>query len=229
MTTNASNAILPTARYNLGASAGGGINVVTDYGADPMGTSDSTNAINNAIGSGMSPVVLPCGTYKVTSLTISVNNLAFGGQLGGCVYLSTTSATANVLAVSESYNVVHDIQLSASMTLTAGSCVNLTGTGNHVLNDPNDYSVYRDLTTGFLFFSGNQTSFSGFKWIVNGSTTAGTLNNGGVLTSNSLAISSPTTWANNQSCTAGQIMIDASYVYVCTATNTVKRVPFSSF
>lgn len=38
-----------------------------------------------------------------------------------------------------------------------------------------------------------------------------------------------TTWVNNQTCTAGQIAADADYIYVCTATNTVKRVALSTF
>lgn len=37
------------------------------------------------------------------------------------------------------------------------------------------------------------------------------------------------TWANNQTCTAGQIAADASFIYVCTATNTVKRVALTAF
>jgi hypothetical protein len=37
------------------------------------------------------------------------------------------------------------------------------------------------------------------------------------------------TWADNHTCTAGQISVDAGFIYVCTATNTVKRVALSSF
>lgn len=38
-----------------------------------------------------------------------------------------------------------------------------------------------------------------------------------------------TTWADNQTCTAGQMTLDANFIYVCTATNTVKRVALSTF
>ena len=38
-----------------------------------------------------------------------------------------------------------------------------------------------------------------------------------------------TTWADNQTCAAGQIVWDASFIYVCTATNTVKRATLASF
>ncbi|MBV9289381.1 MAG: hypothetical protein JO288_16470 [Hyphomicrobiales bacterium] len=37
------------------------------------------------------------------------------------------------------------------------------------------------------------------------------------------------TWAPNQSCSPGQVSVDANYIYVCTAQNTVKRAPLSSF
>jgi hypothetical protein len=39
----------------------------------------------------------------------------------------------------------------------------------------------------------------------------------------------PTTWTDTQPCNPGQISVDASFIYVCTATNTVERVALSSF
>ena len=39
----------------------------------------------------------------------------------------------------------------------------------------------------------------------------------------------PTTWADTHTCVPGQIMVDSGYIYVCTATNTVKRAALSSF
>lgn len=37
------------------------------------------------------------------------------------------------------------------------------------------------------------------------------------------------TWANNQACLPGQMAADASFVYVCTAANTVKRAALAAF
>lgn len=37
------------------------------------------------------------------------------------------------------------------------------------------------------------------------------------------------TWADNQTCTAGQISVDANFIYVCTSANTVKRAAISAF
>lgn len=39
----------------------------------------------------------------------------------------------------------------------------------------------------------------------------------------------PSSPLDNTSCTAGQIAVDANYVYVCTATNTWKRAALSGF
>src|ERR1700677_825039 len=38
-----------------------------------------------------------------------------------------------------------------------------------------------------------------------------------------------TTWTDTQTCVAGQMVVDANYIYVCTATNTVERAALSSF
>lgn len=47
--------------------------------------------------------------------------------------------------------------------------------------------------------------------------------------SNIWAVSSLTTWTDTQNCTPGWFTMDASYIYVCAATNTVKRVALSAF
>jgi hypothetical protein len=39
----------------------------------------------------------------------------------------------------------------------------------------------------------------------------------------------PVTWADNQTCVAGQVTVDANFIYVCTSTNTVKRAALSTF
>lgn len=39
----------------------------------------------------------------------------------------------------------------------------------------------------------------------------------------------PATWADNQTCAAGQITADTGFIYVCTASNTVKRAALSTF
>jgi len=102
MNPSASNATLPQARTNLGAAAGNGANVVTDYAADPTGVADSTNAFINAVAAvcnNASPVFqakevfVPDGLYLVSN-KIPVTNgcwihgshaLAGGKNAGGAV------------------------------------------------------------------------------------------------------------------------------------------------
>ncbi len=102
MNPNASNATLPQARTNLGAAAGSGANVVTDYGADPTGAADSTNAFINAVAAvcnNASPVFqskevfVPDGLYLVSNIVPVTNGcwihgshaLAGGKNAGGAV------------------------------------------------------------------------------------------------------------------------------------------------
>ncbi len=49
------------------------------------------------------------------------------------------------------------------------------------------------------------------------------------LTLQGLLTTTPSTKANNSTGTEGQIAVDADYIYVCTATNTWKRVALSTF
>lgn len=58
--------------------------------------------------------------------------------------------------------------------------------------------------------------------------------NGFVTVTNSFSVGgvlglTPATWVDNQTTAAGQISVDANYIYVATATNTVKRVALTSF
>jgi hypothetical protein len=61
---------MPLTKVSYSMITGSPVNVL-DFGADPTGVADSTTAIQNAINAG-SFVVLPEGTYKVTS-TINLN------------------------------------------------------------------------------------------------------------------------------------------------------------
>src|SRR5687767_11914263 len=44
---------------------------IIDFGADPSGNTDSTQAILNALNSGSSHVIAPEGTYKIRSIDFS--------------------------------------------------------------------------------------------------------------------------------------------------------------
>ena len=87
-------------------------------------------------------------------------------------------------------------------------------------------------TQGSLFQSGSalglSTTTNTSITISPHSTTVATFTPSGLGIAGTLGLTQAT-WADNQTCTPGQISVDASYLYECTATNTVKRAALSSF
>lgn len=93
-------------------------NVVTQYGADPSGATDSTNAIQNAIhaagNAGGGIVYLPAGTYRVkpqgnnsSALTINKNNVVLRGAGKSSTFIfndSTSMRNKSVIRVAPSNN-----------------------------------------------------------------------------------------------------------------------------
>ncbi|WP_197031359.1 right-handed parallel beta-helix repeat-containing protein [Bacillus sp. UNC438CL73TsuS30] len=67
------------------------VDVVSDYGADPSGTIDTTALIQNALNSGVSKVHIPDGTFLINAVTDSNDNPSSGG-------LSIPSNTTLVLS-----------------------------------------------------------------------------------------------------------------------------------
>lgn len=77
--------------------------------------------------------------------------------------------------------------------------------------------------------NGETTNAAGFQLRFQGTTVA-TLNAGTFTIHSSSVLGLPlATWTDTQTCTTGQISIDASFIYVCTATNTVKRATLATF
>ena len=72
---------------------------VLDYGADPSGVSDSSNAFIAAL-SASNSIYIPCGTYLV-SITITLNNFKLSGA-GQCAVLKPFDTTKPVITVSGS-------------------------------------------------------------------------------------------------------------------------------
>lgn len=57
----------------------------------------------------------------------------------------------------------------------------------------------------------------------------GIYDSGNIMTTGRIQPQQSTPGSSSATCTAGQIWTDASYIYVCTATNTIKRAAISSF
>lgn len=106
---------------------------VRAYGAVGDGVTDDTTAIQNALNAVPSTggrVFLPFGTYKVSSsLTIGNTTELFGVGTNGSI-ISTASPTAHVIAVYGGGCYIHDIQISSSVTRTAGAHIEILSTGS---------------------------------------------------------------------------------------------------
>jgi hypothetical protein len=146
MLTDGSNAALPTARQNLGAEAGDGVNVVKDYGADPTGATDSAQAIQNAVTAAAGRLVfLPSGQYKMCSAVTSSTPVHIAGIGSGSGPGSGAQSNSNVSQIllcgaTQSGFVItsiypshfHDFQMNVAVAArpqTAGVGIELIGTG----------------------------------------------------------------------------------------------------
>lgn len=77
------------------------VNVVTDYGADPTGTVDSTSAIQSAINSGNS-VFFPQGTYLANNLILPGTGITLYGENPRKTIISNSHASNHTIYTSSS-------------------------------------------------------------------------------------------------------------------------------
>jgi len=94
---------LTKASYSM--ITGAPINVL-DYGADPTGTTDSTNAIQNAINAG-SFIYIPTGTYKITSSLTCYGIKKIVGDGCNATIISRANATAQNIDGNTVYSVFY--------------------------------------------------------------------------------------------------------------------------
>ncbi|MBI5902738.1 MAG: right-handed parallel beta-helix repeat-containing protein [Deltaproteobacteria bacterium] len=106
---------------------------VRAYGAVGDGVTDDTAAIQAALDDipyTGGKVFIPFGTYKVSStLTASNTTELFGVGANGSI-ISTASPTAHVIAVYGGGCYIHDIQISSSVTKTAGAHIFIATSGS---------------------------------------------------------------------------------------------------
>lgn len=75
---------------------------VIDFGADPTGAADSTTAFVNAMASGAEVILVPKGTYRVTSLTIN-RSICLKGDGRNATHINiTTTSTHGITVIGES-------------------------------------------------------------------------------------------------------------------------------
>ncbi|NBI44987.1 glycosyl hydrolase family 28-related protein [Burkholderia sp. ISTR5] len=131
------------------ASKFGDVVSVTDFGADPSGSVDSTAAINNAIGAVTSTggtVYLPGGTYKIssaivlpaTNASVSLIGSGFGTKIvnsSGTSFDMITWANPGSGNISQVYATVGNFQISQSGATGSGAEINSQYASSLTLKD----------------------------------------------------------------------------------------------
>ena len=109
----------PPAETNSTASFQGAN--VLDYGADPKGREDSTDAISQACQENRQ-VYLPAGTYKISTLDI-LGSVTLTGDGDNATVLKTTNLTGNIITFKGDGWHIRDLKLDASGSRTSGAYV----------------------------------------------------------------------------------------------------------
>ena len=174
----------------------------------PLGGSDlfyvTQNGVSKSIPASQLPGIttLVPGTTPVTGVSgeVLTDNAGVLGQISTSVTVNGTTCTLGTTCT----------VTAVASALAVGTPLT-GGTSGHILYD--NAGVVGEL---------NKTG-AGAVVLANGPTL------GGVVTLTGNLDGPLTTWTDTQTCTAGGIVWDANFVYVCTATNTVKRAALSTF
>lgn len=119
----------------------GAIANAQDFGAVGDGVADDTSAIQAALDSVSSGIVLiPAGLYNVTSLTMP-NGVSLVGEGPYASVLRETNATATTISAGIS-NTIKDLKIISSVARTAGFYINISGNGCLIENcEFDDYYI----------------------------------------------------------------------------------------
>jgi len=187
--------------------AGSGISIDQATGAVTV-TATGGGGAGNAISYGNTSVDIP----------VSAGNISFNvGGLADQLKLTNLSGPAGFAGAQFNTGVQVGNGTNNSQLVAYGNVVlSALGTGYQTSVDGN-LNVALRTTTSYLTVNSTAT-------LTGGGTVGGNLSiSGGFFGS------AQSTRANNSSGIAGQISVDANYIYVCTAANTWKRVALSSF
>jgi len=147
---------------------------VIDFGADPTGASDDTDAFQAAIDSGK-PVYVPPGTYGVSSLTILTDGVSIrgGGRARTRIFKTASSGDMitignNVLGTGEQVTIC-DLDLYGQFA-TGGNIITTKGVEWFKLRDCTLYGAYNHAVElgGLSFATGEFTTATITGCLING-------------------------------------------------------------
>jgi hypothetical protein len=176
-------------------TSAGKVGIGTTTPLNPL-TAYSSNEFSTFLSGGV-----VSGNYRYTGLAIGQNTAAgYAANIGYMTHQSDTSLSGTYITnygdsegttgifVKKGGNVGIGTTTPNSLLTVSGNSPVLrvadtaaSGVGKLSITDAlgNEYMLQRDGTTGFLFTSGTQTGYSGYRWRVNGTTDAVTINNSG--------------------------------------------------
>ena len=188
--------------------------------ASPVFTGISSFAVG-AVGA---PSIYMTGYTTTGWYNIGANNWGFA--VSGAKVLDIASTSLTVTGTSNATATVEDIQVITNATGTNASLTNYVNTGGTV-------RVGVDRSTGG--FSGSAYAYfvsvaSGrnIQNVVNG-TAVTSVSSTGLAVTGDISVSTKTPASAAAAGVAGTITWDANYLYVCTATNTWKRVAIATW
>ena len=99
---------------------------VLDFGADPTGVADSTQAINNALAAG-AEIFLPAGTYKITSITHPNTQKIIRGEGKNSTVISSSGTYGLIYGTNTGsrFSQLRDLKIQAAAGTTALRIQNL--------------------------------------------------------------------------------------------------------
>ena len=94
-------------------------NVVTDFGADPTGVSDSTAAIQNAVDNTRGILFFPEGTYLCSGITISHSFLTLVGEGKGATTIINTTSNIPTFTLGDGWQYGRIVQMTLDRNVAA--------------------------------------------------------------------------------------------------------------
>jgi hypothetical protein len=179
----------------------------------------------------VSAVAVSTPAFSQNTTTITATTILSGGAAlsSGTLCLTGTDVNGNNITFTTHGGGLNLAGRAFCQTVTSGALAGSLTVPNPALTLPANICYHAKVSDA----GNNQTIDLGITCTIAGSSFSfdTALLGGAPSTFPSTALQvAPSTPANSSAaCTAGQIWVDATYVYVCTATNTIKRAALSSF
>ena len=181
-------------------------------------------------GAGLSNIVTSIAAGSGISINASTGAVTITATGGGGSGNSISNGTSNVNIPSANSNIVFSANNTTAMTiLTNTPTTNVIKTSiNGAVNAAGLY-IYSDIANPFSTTVARIYGDTGFISTSYDVSATGNVTAGNRLIAGGTLQLTQATKTGTSTGTAGQISVDANYIYVCTATNVWKRVALSSF